>query len=99
MRQSHDRVPVPCLACTLLYVEGDTYPAPIPYCPQALQLAGAVEPQEPAAEELPGAVSLPSVPADITLATAYTLEEEKQQAERDQQVCPTLPTKQAVRRL
>ncbi|GLC74134.1 Cilia- and flagella-associated protein 44 [Pleodorina starrii] len=63
----------------------------------ALQLTGAVEAQEPPQEVLPDAKSLPSAPADVTSPTAYTLEEEKQQAERDQQVRMAEEKKLSVR--
>ncbi|EFJ51830.1 hypothetical protein VOLCADRAFT_103323 [Volvox carteri f. nagariensis] len=62
----------------------------------ALQLFGAVEPQEPPAEDLPDARLLLAL-TDITSPTAYTLEEEKQQAERDQQVRMAEEKKLSVR--
>lgn len=40
----------------------------------------------PEPEDLPALELLPPPPQDVTSAGAYTLEEEKQQAERDQQV-------------
>lgn len=51
-------------------------------------MTGAVESQQPDPEELPDPRTLAPVPVDVTLPSAYTLEEEKQQAELDQQVRP-----------
>ncbi|GIM11863.1 hypothetical protein Vretimale_15319 [Volvox reticuliferus] len=61
-----------------------------------LQLFGSVEPQEAPLEDLPDARMLPA-PVDVTSPTAYTLEEEKQQAERDQQVRMAEEKKLSVR--
>nr|A8J1V4.1 RecName: Full=Cilia- and flagella-associated protein 44 [Chlamydomonas reinhardtii] len=52
---------------------------------------------QPGDEPLPGPAALPLRPPDVLAAAAYTLEEEKQQAERDQQVREAEEKKLSVR--
>lgn len=47
-------------------------------------------------EDLPALELLPPPPQDVTSPGAYTLEEEKQQAERDQQVSEGAGTRSGV---
>ncbi|KAG2482730.1 hypothetical protein HYH03_018361 [Edaphochlamys debaryana] len=63
----------------------------------SVQMHGPTEPRDSGPEELPARAALPPSPADVTSPSAYTLEEEKQQAERDQQVREAEEKKLSVR--